>query len=613
MPIRIQILVGFFIAFAFFAAAIIYELTKTRELGRLANEMGALATGNADKAVFIYEHPFRETDFVRVAEVDLLLIFLKISAIDTFFREQNLEKLQNISQDDRKSITLWGKSEQQVLQEIEGLRVDFIKNLQMAFESSLNEETKEKIQALISIGEEQLPQIIQQAADHDHDAIMRSRSKIEDWVSDFHSITDILKREGNESYVTAKDAQSAIKESVRETREKTIQIENDIQYALYVVAAVALLIALASAQFITRPVVSAIGHAERIAKGDLSSTIQARGKSETAKLLQALQSMQEAILKQQHKDKQQAKRDLERAQDAKRQTEAAVSEMATTVNRETKAVVDGVVSLTSNVAQSAENMASNAKNVQSNAQVVASAATQSMSNTQAVAQASERLSQSIREIVDRSTRSAEVAKSAVEQANETGNVIASLSNAVTKIGDVVVLISEIAEQTNLLALNATIEAARAGESGKGFAVVANEVKDLANQTRQSTEEITQQVKEMQDITGNSVTAIQAITQTIGDIDKMIADITESVQDQSSATDEISDNVKQAAEGAREVSARIEEVSNEATQVGDISKEIRDHSSSLTGDIQDLQTTLHRITHSVNNGKPAGEGAPAASS
>ena len=57
-----------------------------------------------------------------------------------------------------------------------------------------------------------------------------------------------------------------------------------------------------------------------------------------------------------------------------------------------------------------------------------------------------------------------------------------------------------AAQTNLLALNATIEAARAGEAGRGFAVVAGEVKALASQTAAATEEISGQIRAIQDTT-----------------------------------------------------------------------------------------------------------------
>ena len=75
------------------------------------------------------------------------------------------------------------------------------------------------------------------------------------------------------------------------------------------------------------------------------------------------------------------------------------------------------------------------------------------------------------------------------------------ANAV-QIGKVVELIQGIAAQTNLLALNATIEAASAGEAGKGFAVVAGEVKELAKQTAQATDEIRQRVLSIQQGTGS---------------------------------------------------------------------------------------------------------------
>jgi methyl-accepting chemotaxis protein len=87
------------------------------------------------------------------------------------------------------------------------------------------------------------------------------------------------------------------------------------------------------------------------------------------------------------------------------------------------------------------------------------------------------------------------------------SVVENLTNTTKNIGMFVQSIEDIAEQTNMLALNAAIEAARAGEAGKGFAVVAEEVRKLADQSRQSTEEIAHL---MENISEESQHAIEAM-------------------------------------------------------------------------------------------------------
>ncbi len=87
------------------------------------------------------------------------------------------------------------------------------------------------------------------------------------------------------------------------------------------------------------------------------------------------------------------------------------------------------------------------------------------------------------------------------------SVVENLTNTTKDIGKFVQSIEDIAEQTNMLALNAAIEAARAGEAGKGFAVVAEEVRQLADQSRQSTEEI---IHLMENISEESQMAIKAM-------------------------------------------------------------------------------------------------------
>ena len=111
---------------------------------------------------------------------------------------------------------------------------------------------------------------------------------------------------------------------------------------------------------------------------------------------------------------------------------------------------------------------------------------------------------------------------AVAEAATALRTMATLTEASAQIESAVRVIAQVAGQTRLLALNATIEAARAGDAGRGFAVVAGEVKDLASETTQSSEDIADQVRATQDAAGAAGGAIAAITAAIRDIDAQIA-------------------------------------------------------------------------------------------
>ncbi len=218
----------------------------------------------------------------------------------------------------------------------------------------------------------------------------------------------------------------------------------------------------------------------------------------------------------------------------------------------------------------ANTVAAAAEEMNANFHSVSAAMEQSSSNVHMVASAAEEMTSTVSEISQSAARARNIAETAVQQSQQSLKKMSSLGNAANKIGRVTDLINDISEQTNLLALNATIEAARAGDAGKGFAVVANEIKELARQTATATDDIRDQIHEMQSITQMSVKDIDDVTRIIAEINDVITGIASAVEEQFATTTDIASNISQAALGISEVN---ENVAQASTVIADISRDI----------------------------------------
>jgi len=184
------------------------------------------------------------------------------------------------------------------------------------------------------------------------------------------------------------------------------------------------------------------------------------------------------------------------------------------------------------------------------------AAGQVSSSVQTVAAGSEQVSGSINAIAQNAHEAACVASQAVEVAEATNSTVTKLGESSMEIGNVVKVITTIAEQTNLLALNATIEAARAGAAGRGFAVVAAEVKDLAQETANATEDISRRVEMIQSDTLNAVDAIGQIGHVISRINDLQLSIASAVEEQTANATEMNRCVVLASDGIAQIASNI---------------------------------------------------------
>ncbi|MCP4449919.1 MAG: hypothetical protein GY809_00540, partial [Planctomycetes bacterium] len=170
--------------------------------------------------------------------------------------------------------------------------------------------------------------------------------------------------------------------------------------------------------------------------------------------------------------------------------------------------------------------------------------------------AAEEMTATITEIAQNAEKARGITTEAVGQTEHATAQVDELGISAKEIFTVVETITDISSQVNLLALNATIEAARAGEAGKGFAVVANEIKDLASQTADASNEIKERVAGIQTSTDGTITEISTITKVVTEINEIVSTIAAAVEEQSATTRDIAENVSQASMGISEVNENI---------------------------------------------------------
>lgn len=204
----------------------------------------------------------------------------------------------------------------------------------------------------------------------------------------------------------------------------------------------------------------------------------------------------------------------------------------------------------------------------------------------------------------------------IKQIQNIDNLIRSFKNQAQelnqnsiKISQVIEMVSEIAEQTNLLALNASIEAARAGEAGRGFAVVAEEVRNLAEQSKNATEEIAKIVRELQGGTNQiylqvqeGMEQIEENTKLAGRVEVAFKDIYDSNQDIKNSTANIVNYIEDVSTQIRYVNGSMELINKNTEQLSrdsENSSAVTEEQLAVIDEVSNQATYLEKMANNLN--------------
>ena len=182
------------------------------------------------------------------------------------------------------------------------------------------------------------------------------------------------------------------------------------------------------------------------------------------------------------------------------------------------------------------------------------------------------------------------------QAEKTSKNVNELGERSQKIGEIVELIEGISSQTNLLALNAAIEAARAGEAGRGFSVVADEIRQLAEESSNATQEITGLIKEIQNGAKASVEEMNKAQEAVGDSVEAIGVTDQSFKVIQEAVNSLEDLINNLDNSAERISENSAMVNRSIQEIGSVSEQSAANAEEVVASTEEQASSTQEIVH-----------------
>ncbi|EEP91605.1 methyl-accepting chemotaxis protein [Yersinia kristensenii] len=315
--------------------------------------------------------------------------------------------------------------------------------------------------------------------------------------------------------------------------------------AILLTSAVAgLLIAWAITRSVTQPIQQALDIANKVAQGDLTSSIVTNRKDEAGLLLQSLDHMNTSL----------------------RQIVSKVRDGAETISTAASQIAAGNQDLSARTEEQASSLEQTASSM-------------------------EQLTSTIKNTADNTHQATSIANKASETAKHSGEVMGSVTQKMRGIRDssqrmseIIGVIDGIAFQTNILALNAAVEAARAGEQGRGFAVVASEVRSLAQRSATA-------AKEIKTLIDNSVDKIQDGMRLVDSAEETLTELVGNVQDVNSIIGEISQASREQSDGINQINLAVGQIDTTTQQNAALVEESAAAALSLQAQASTLTETV----------------------
>jgi methyl-accepting chemotaxis protein len=260
--------------------------------------------------------------------------------------------------------------------------------------------------------------------------------------------------------------------------------------------------------------------------------------------------------------------------------------------------LEAITATASKLQDTAEALSTIIKKAAAQSNTATSATGQANQNLENIVSATDGMSRYVEHIATQIANSKQAVDSAVSKTRNADSETSLLNNASKEIGNFIQVIQNIAEQINLLSLNATIESARAGDAGKGFAVVASEVKTLAQQTKNATHDISNQIGNVQDISKKVIEVLGSISESIGGMNQSSAGIVSAFVEQKQIANKIVSNAKNASDTFSDVNQNlsglndvINKTAASTSEVLSAAKNLGKEAESLSQEIQMLLSNL----------------------